>query len=515
MRRAAPALTYSPAAAAARAVSGIRVTHSGLVSLGAGTLTLGLGLAFGVILARGLPPEAYGAWGAVWALMAYALMADPVVSYWAARECARGEAAGRTALSASAALSCGAAGAYVAMSYALSPQGVDAASIALAAVIVPAEMARRAIASVTLSHAPHAVECAVAAGSAAKVALALALVTEMGMGLEGAIASALAGSAAGAAALACVSRGRLGGAPDWARARAWLRRSWLPAWHGLVPALSRSDVVVFTAVTGSLGGVAYWVAARTVALIAAHAERAGTALYPSLLAGGARAGVREGLSLVLYAMFPLAAMASALAVPAMRALGEGYAAAAPAVPMVAAVISMRTVANVLSRALAGVEGADAAGAGARGLAGSRLFSVPGLIIMQRAAYLAALAAALAALAASGAGDAALVLAWAALALAAQAPHFAHVCAVARREFALADAGRAAVHAACAAAAFGAVHAASGPLTDGLSGATALAPAVAALAGAGLAAYVALTCAADRESRALVAGVARGVWGALR
>lgn len=496
-------------------MSAIRVTHSGLVSLGAGTATLGLGLAFGVIVARGLPPEGYGAWGAVWALMAYALLADPVVSYWAARECARGEEAGRTALSASAALSCGAAGAYVAMSYALSPQGVDAASIALAAVIVPAEMARRAIASVTLSHAPHAVECAVAAGSAAKVALALALVTNMGMGLEGAIASALAGSAAGAAVLACVSRGRLGGAVEGARVRRWLRRSWVPAWQGLIPALSRSDVVVFTVVTGSLGGVAYWVAARTVALIAAHAERAGSALYPSLLAGGPRGAVRESLSLVLYAMFPLAAMASALAVPAMRALGEGYAAAALAVPMVAAVISMRTVANVLSRALAGVEGADAGGAGAAGLARSRLFSVPGLIIMQRAAYLAALAAMLHALAASGAADAGLVVAWAALALAAQVPHFAHVCAVARREFALADARRACAHAACAAAAFGAVYAASGPLTGGLSGATAIAPAVAALAGAGLAAYVALTCAVDREARALVAGVARGVRGLAR
>ncbi|MDD9808347.1 MAG: hypothetical protein OXU25_00750 [Thaumarchaeota archaeon] len=496
-------------------MSGIRVTHSGLVSLGAGTLTLGLGLAFGVIVARGLPAEGYGAWGAVWALMAYAMLADPVVSYWAARECSRGEAAGRTALSASAALSCAAAAAYVAMSYALSPQGVDAASIALAAAIVPAEMARRAVASVTLSHAPHAVECAVAAGSAAKVALALALVTHMGMGLEGAIVSALAGSAAGAAILACVSRARLGGAIEWARARRWLRMSWIPAWHGLVPALSRSDVIVFTIVTGSLGGVAYWVAARTVALIAAHAERAGSALYPSLLAGGPRGAVRESLSLVLYAMFALSAMASALAVPAMRALGEGYAAAALAVPMVAAVVSMRTVANVLSRALAGVEGADADGAGAAGLARSRLFSVPGLIIMQRAAYLAALAVTLAALAASGTGDAGLVIAWAGLALAMQVPHFAHVCAIARREFALVDARRAAVHAACAAAAFGAVHAASGPLTGGLSGATAIAPAVAALAAAGTAAYVALTCAVDPATRALVRGIARGVWGAAR
>ena len=86
-------------------MSEIRVTYSGLISFGVGISTIITGLFFILIVTRQLTAEELGTWTLVGGLLVYAIVIEPIVSYWTTREIARGEKSAKTALITSTAFS--------------------------------------------------------------------------------------------------------------------------------------------------------------------------------------------------------------------------------------------------------------------------------------------------------------------------------------------------------------------------------------------------------------------------
>ena len=79
-------------------MSSIRVTYSGLIGLVIGLSSVITGMIFILIVTRSLTPEELGTWGLVGGLITYVIILEPMISYWATREIARGTESGKTAV---------------------------------------------------------------------------------------------------------------------------------------------------------------------------------------------------------------------------------------------------------------------------------------------------------------------------------------------------------------------------------------------------------------------------------
>ena len=495
-------------------MSGIRVTYSGLVSLAAGTLTLISGLVFTLIISRGLSVTEYGTWGVIWGLLAYVLLVDPAVSYWATREAAQGTKSAKTALVTSGGLSIIATVAYIIIAYLYAPSG-DAGLFTLlfAAILVPTEIIKRLLAALALSYSPQAIEYALFIGELTKTILAFALIFSFDMGIAGALLAALFGAIANIVLLIIYLGKNLGGNFDVSFIKKWMRLFWIPTWIQLVSILTRSDVIIFSVATGSVIGVAYWTAARTIALVATHSARLNTALYPKLLGGGAREELEENLGLVLYVTFALAAIIVALAAPALWALNPEYEKAYPAIIILVGLVIMRMLTNIFSRALVGIEDVDTVSTSMRLHLKSKLFTIPALMVIQRSAYLVLLAVMLIALVPLVQNVSKLVIYWATLALVIQIPHFLYICIITRREFhPHINITRILKYVACALVVFGITYIVSESTLVREGGALEFVPKVALVAIMGIVIYITLTYALDSKIRRLVTGIIEELWG---
>ena len=76
----------------------IRVTYSGLISVAVGLTTIITGLLFTLIITRTLDPIEFGTWGVITVLLLGVLNIEPIISYWATREIARGLESAKTAI---------------------------------------------------------------------------------------------------------------------------------------------------------------------------------------------------------------------------------------------------------------------------------------------------------------------------------------------------------------------------------------------------------------------------------
>lgn len=490
------------------------MTYSGLISFGAGTLTLISGLVFTLVISRGLSVTEYGTWGVIWGLLAYVLLLDPTVSYWATREAAQGKKSAKTAFFTSGGLSVIAIIAYIVIAYTYAPSGdAELGALVFAVILVPSEIIKRLFAALGLAHRPHAVEYGLLIGELVKTAFAFTLVFSYGMGIEGVLLAALFGTIANIVLLVGYLRNELGGKLDSSYIKKWTRLFWIPTWRQLVPLLTRSDVVVFSIVTGSVVGVAYWTAARAIATVTAHAARINAPLYPKLLGGGSHEELQENLRLVLYVTFALGAIVIALSAPALWALNPIYEAAAPASVILVGLVSMRMLANVFARAITGVEDVDTITTRTGAYLKSKLFTIPALLVAQRSAYLVALAVMLLVFVQLEISVPELVVYWAALALVIQAPHFVHFCILCKREFnPHLDVLRIAKYAVCALITFGITYGISEYMLVRDGGALEFAPKVVGVASIGIASYIGLTYAADSKTRRLASLVIKEIRG---
>ena len=79
-------------------MSEIRPTYSGLISLIVTIITVVFGIIFTIIITRTLSAEEFGIWNLRMAMVFYITVAEPIISYWATREVARGIKSGKTAM---------------------------------------------------------------------------------------------------------------------------------------------------------------------------------------------------------------------------------------------------------------------------------------------------------------------------------------------------------------------------------------------------------------------------------
>lgn len=372
--------------------NGIRVTYSGLISFAVGITSVLTGIIFTLIVTRTLSPEDFGTWNLIGGLIIYVIVAEPIISYWATREIARGLESGRTAVLTSGIFSSGGTLAYVLIAYSLAihlhaNQGV----LIFAGMLVPVMFLNRTLTAINLGWKPQSSSYGILCFEITKIPSALIFVYFLHMGIFGAIVSTFVAYFASIVILLIYARDKIRSKIKTEFLRKWIKLSWLSIYPGISNVIYHLDVVIFSTIMGSVVGIAFYSASQTISNVVANSSLIAQAVYPKLLEGGNKQYLQENLVRFFYFAFPLAALSIVFARPALFALNPVYEIAVPAVIFMTIRAFLYVLGTIFSQALLGIETVDINEQSRfRDFVKSKLFLVPTVILIQYSSYAIAL-----------------------------------------------------------------------------------------------------------------------------
>ena len=233
-------------------------------------------------------------------------MLGPIVSYWNTREIARGVDSGKTGFLSSNIFSIIAIVIYLVIVYFYSSQSeVNVNILVFASILIPTEFLRLSLAAIAVGYKPQKNEYGFIVFEVSKIPAALLLVYFLEMGLEGVIISIVIASVANIIFLLVSIREKIKGEFKSKFLKKWMKLFWIPTYPSLKSLILDSDIVVFSLLTGSLTGIAYWSAAKAISRTVRHSIKINAALYPKLLSGGRKEYLEENLIKFLYVEFAL------------------------------------------------------------------------------------------------------------------------------------------------------------------------------------------------------------------
>ena len=374
----------------------IRVTYSGLLGLAVAMGGMLAGLAFTIIVTRQLSPEEFGTWAVIGSMTSYSIAAEPVISYWTTRQVARGKPVGKTSMLSTSMFAGGSVPVYLLSVHLFA--GIESAffdSMLLGALLIPVLFVQDTLTAVNMGHRPHGVSVAMAAFQATKIPAGLALVFFLGLGLDGAILAVFAAHLVDIAVQLRYARSRLAAGLDLSYLRGWIRQAWVPLYGRIPGVLSTLDIILYTVITGSVVGAAYYAAALVVAKMVGRTNHVFQALYPKLLAEGSREHISESFTLTMYFAIPMLALSALFSRHGLFLLNPEYVAAWAAGVLLAIALFMQVLTNFSKRVLMGTDDVDLEERPSySALLKSRLFLVATIENVYYVVYLAVLAASL-------------------------------------------------------------------------------------------------------------------------
>ncbi len=404
-------------------MSGIRVTYSGLISFAIGLTSVVTGIIFTLIVTRSLTAEEFGTWNLIGGLITYVIIVEPIVSYWATREMARGVQSARTAVMSSGILSIGGVMAYLAIVYSLANHvHANENVLYFSSILIPVMFLNRTLTAVNLGWNPQSSSYGMLSFEVSKIPAALLLVYFLHTGIFGAILSTVIAYMSSIIILGIFARQKLKGQFNLAFLQKWIKLSWLSGYPGISNVIYHLDVIVFSVISGSVIGLAFYSASQTVSNIVANSSLVSQALYPKLLEGGNKQHLQENIIRFFYFAFPLAALAIVFARPALFALKPIYDIAVPVVVFMTIRAVLYVLGGIYNQALMGIEKVDLNEESTiKDFVKSKLFSVPTMILIQYSVYTASIGVGLYFLKPYSNSNVDLVIYWSVISLATQIP----------------------------------------------------------------------------------------------
>ena len=391
-----------------------------------------------MIITRELTIDEFGSWSVIGSLVGYPLVLGAVVSYWTTREVARGIESGKTALVTTTFFSIIAMGAYLVIIFFFEQAAeIEYFILLFAIIMIPSELFKQLLLSIGLSYKPQKSEYGIFIFEISKIVFALGFVYFLQMGLSGVILTISVAHFASSVFLVYALREKIKGKFKVEYVKKWLKFSWVPIYPNLSNLINNADVIIFTILTGSVGGVAYWAASRAVSRIVHNAMRINKAVYPKLLSGGKREYLQDNLVRVLYFALPLSALSITFSKPALFALNPQYVIAFPIIGILVISSFSRTLSDIFGQSLSGIEKVDVNEKSSfKDYLKSKLILVPTLRGIQRLFYIIILALVLFLVSPWGVTEIELVTFWAIIALFSHIPFTIYLYLLVRKEFTL-------------------------------------------------------------------------------
>ena len=404
-------------------MSGIRVTYTGLIAFIGGIISVFTGLIFSLIITRTVTPEEYGTWGLITALIIYVSLIGPIVTFWSTRDTARNINSGKTAIMSSLVLSTGAISIYIAISYFMSYYtNIEQNALLFAVILIPPVFMNGILTAINLGWKPQAITYGTLAYGVSSIPIALFFIYHLNFGVTGIIISVFLANIISIIILFYYAKEKIRNQFNKLIFKKWLRLSWIPLYPGLAILVGGLDVSVFTIITGSVIGLAFWTAAMILPSLVSHTALISRALYPKLLEEKTKEFFSDNLTLLFYFGTILVSLVIIFARPGLYALNPIYEIVFPVAIILSFEMLLTVLTNILLLGLAGIEKVDKfENSTFKDYVKSKLFFPQTLRLIQTSVYLIILTVGLVILVGFESSNLELLLFWASIAVATQIP----------------------------------------------------------------------------------------------
>lgn len=357
-----------------------------------GLASITTGLIFTVIVTRSLTQQEFGMWTLINSLFGYVIILEPLISYWATRDIARGIDSGKTALFSSGIMSIGGIIVYVIIAYFVSKQTDLNYNIFLtAASLIPVIFLNRTLTAINLGSKPHAISYGTIMFGIVEIPLASIFIYFLHMGVLGIILTILVSYVSSIIILIIYAKDKIRNKIIWSFFTKWIKLGWLPLYPGIYTIVSVLDVVIFSIFTGSVKGLAFWAVAMVVPTLITQSSFISRAVYPKLLGDNKNEYLKENLIQLFYFSIPLTALVIIFAKPALFVLNPIYTEVYPVVIILSIFVFFNSLSGVFQSFLAGTEKVDVYEQSTfRDYVKSKLFFLPTIMLIQYSVYIVTL-----------------------------------------------------------------------------------------------------------------------------
>lgn len=341
-------------------MSGIRVTYSGLVSLSSGIVAVIASMIFTVLVTRSLSPEEYGAWGVISGVIIYVVFIGTITSFWTTREISRGRHVGKTQLIGTSILSIVAIISYLFIAFFLGYQTeVKIEHLFFASLLIPITLFVGALQAINLGKHPHVNSYGNLAFAISQIPNGIIFVYLLDMGVTGVILSVIISQIVNVIVLTIFAKDYLRDSFQYSVLKKWFRLSWIPLYPSIGTFLdSGFQITLFTIITGSLVGIAYWSASIIIVSLISLSSLMSTAIYPKLLEGNNRSFIQNSLTHLFFVGILFTSIAVSFGKPALFILNPIYVDAYHIVIILSIVGFFTVLRNIFKQMLTAIETVD-------------------------------------------------------------------------------------------------------------------------------------------------------------
>jgi O-antigen/teichoic acid export membrane protein len=303
----------------------VRVTYSGLIAFVVSIISVITGTIFVIMVTRRLEPEDLGLWTLAGSLVSYVIIVRPMITYWSTRQLSRGEDIGKTTIFTSGTFSIFSTIGYLGfVLYFTLTTDVDLNVLLLTTILVPLSFFYNSLNSIAISKRPQAISYGLVLFETIKIPMGLLLVVIFDLEVIGAILTVIVADFARIIVVAIMVRKHIRGEIRIEYIKFWIQMSWLTIYRTFANFIRTLDIFVFTVLTGSLIGLAYWGVAKTISALVIHSEKMTQGLYPKIIATKKKEYAEEALKRTLFLAIPTFGMTMIFVKPILYILNPVY-----------------------------------------------------------------------------------------------------------------------------------------------------------------------------------------------
>lgn len=342
-------------------MSGIRVTYSGLIGFAILISSVFTGFVFTGILTRTLTPEEFGTWNLVSGLLIYGFILEPIVSYWPTREAARGIESGKTSIIFGGIFSVGGIVIYLITVLFFNQQlPVDQNILLFAVILIPITFLNKILNAINAGWKPQVTSYGYLLIEIIKIPAVLILVYPLDFGVIGVILAIAIAQVGNIIFQTIHALPKIKNKIQKEFYKKWIKFSWIPLHSAVVNTLlTRSDVLIFTMITQSLVGLAFYSVAIAIGSITSNSVSITSNTYSKLLEGGKWNYLQDNFTRMVYFSIPLAALSLTFAKPGVFLLNPIYETASSIIIFITIRIFFRNFSLAFDTYLTGAEKTDA------------------------------------------------------------------------------------------------------------------------------------------------------------